>query len=164
MAIKEISEDYYIEKAWNDFKRNFSKGFPELTHSEMNHLQNNLYMPPLILPGDIENKNWKHVCFSKKYRQKKLNNNNNKDLKNYSEDEADDNQSSERDSKDLYNEEDSSEKELVKAKTNSWLRHLPAIKEETSEENKDRRLKSVFDEDPVFQDEGDSLNEVATTN
>ena len=166
---RKLCQDSYIEKAWKDFKRNVSKGFPNLSRAEMLHFLENLYMPPHILPGTTHNKNIKHVCISKKYRQEMLKNNfimDQNDI-NYAGDQTGDNEVSERDSNDLSKEEDSIEKELVKAKTNSQLSSLAPIKEEEAGDRMYRRLDKEYDEmeeDKVFIEEPSSLHEVASTN
>ena len=165
---KRIHQDLYIETAWIEFKRNFAKGFPELTHSELIRLENNLEMPPLILPGDIHNKNTKHECFSYKYRQNFLKKNFIKDQNAFIDDQNGDNHVSERESKDLSKEEENSiEKMLVKVKTNSQFSSLPTTKEEEIEENPQKKLNTEVKDlevDDVFQEKSDSHHEVATSN
>ena len=53
---------------------------------------------------------------------------------------------------------------MIKVKGNSQFLTNPAIKEEISEENMNRSMRSDFDDESVFQEEGDNLDEVATTN
>ena len=155
----------YMKKALGEFKKNVTKGFPNLAQSKKHQFLNNLDMPPLILPGDIHTRNIKHICFSKKFRQEMLENNfiNDKnDLDNVG-DQDDDNE----DSNDLTKEEDSFGKAIAKVKTNSQLDSLPAIKEEEIEDKKERGLNTENkdnEEDKVFLEERGKLLEVEITN
>ena len=152
--------DSTIEKAWDEFRRKVSKGFPNLTHSKKLQFLNNLNMPPIILPGDIHNKNIKHVCFSKKFRQEMLEKNFIQDKNAIDGD--DEGLDLESDSKDLTKEEDSIEKVLVKAKTNNF----PVDKEKEIKEKKESGLNGEHkdnEDDNVYLDEGDNNSEVEIT-
>ena len=162
---KRLCDDSYIEKAWDEFKGNVSKGFPNLTHSKKHQFLDNLDMPPLILPGDINKRNKKHECFSKKFHQEMLEKNFIKDKNDL--DNVGDQDEDNEDSNDLTNEEDSFEKEITKVKTNTQLNNLPATKEEEIEEKKERELNTEYKDnkdDSVFLDQRENLNEVETSN
>jgi len=150
------------------FKANYAKGFPDLSKADLKHCQDNLEMPPIIVPGvnKQNQKNRKHKCFNSKLNKERLKGKYVEDFKDLEEG-KDQPQASDSDSK-LPNDDNSSfEKERIKVKTNFEDLSPRDSKEEEIDEMKNKRLKKEegdSQEEWTFPKGADSIPEVASSN